>query len=209
MTRFHFTYLWFNYLHFAHLRLVSLAFRNPLLCLPLEKHIFRQKKNITRIKKLGFFIAHELQWEKTGGITCQSYGSMKLFLIYNNINNFTTTQNFEPNFTRRPTSQNNQQRYQQREREIEISQQLKLWETAPPAHLFMMLGQTHVNGRSRVVAFQNGGSTSYIFPFKLKVLQWSCHLFNYWKNKKTIIEIFLILLIWNWIYINHKKITWL
>ena len=50
---------------------------------------------------------------------------MKLFLIYNNINNFTTTQNFEPNFTRRPTSQNNQRRYQQRESEIEISQQLK------------------------------------------------------------------------------------
>ena len=43
---------------------------------------------------------------------------MKLFLIYNNINNFTTTQNFEPNFTRKPTSQNNQQRYQQRESEI-------------------------------------------------------------------------------------------
>ena len=50
---------------------------------------------------------------------------MKLFLIYNNINNFTTTQNFEPNFTRRPTSQNNQQRSQQRKSEIEISQQLK------------------------------------------------------------------------------------
>ena len=49
---------------------------------------------------------------------------MKLFLIYNNINNFTTTQNFEPNFTR-PTSQNNQQRSQQRKSEIEISQQLK------------------------------------------------------------------------------------
>ena len=50
---------------------------------------------------------------------------MKLFLIYNNINNFTTTQNFEPNFTRRSTSQNNQQHYQQRESEIQICQQLK------------------------------------------------------------------------------------
>ena len=49
---------------------------------------------------------------------------MKLFLIYNNINNF-TTQNFDPNFTRRPTSQNNQQCSQQRKSEIEISQQLK------------------------------------------------------------------------------------
>ena len=55
--------------------------------------------------------------------------------------------------------------------------------------------QTHVNGWSRVVASQNGGSTSYIFPLRLGVLQWSRHLFNYWKNKKTIIEIFLILLI--------------
>ena len=76
-----------------------------------------------------------------------------------------------------------------------------VWETAPPAR-FMMLGQTHVNGWSRVIASQNGGSTSYIFPFRLGVLQWSRHLFNYWKNKKTIIvKEFLILLIWNWIYI--------
>ena len=86
---------------------------------------------------------------------------------------------------------------------------LLLWETAPPAH-FMMLGQTHVNGWSCVVASQNGGSTSYIFPFRLRVLQWSRHLFNYWKNKKIIIEKeFLILLIWNWIYIDYRKITWL
>ena len=69
-----------------------------------------------------------------------------------------------------------------------------LWETAPPA-CFMMLGQTHVNGWSRVIASQNGGSTSYISPLRLGVLQWSRHLFNYWKNKKTIIEKFLILLI--------------
>ena len=52
----------------------------------------------------------------------------------------------------------------------------------------MVLGQTHVNGWNRVLASQNRGSTSYIFPFRLRVLQWSCHLFNYWKNKKTIIE---------------------
>ena len=58
-----------------------------------------------------------------------------------------------------------------------------------------MLGQTHVNGWSRVIASQNRGSTSYIFPFRLRVLQWSRHLFNYWKNKKTIIEKLLILLI--------------
>ena len=44
MTRFHFAYPWFKTLHFAHLKLVPLAFRNPSLCLPFEKHIFRQKQ---------------------------------------------------------------------------------------------------------------------------------------------------------------------
>ena len=59
-----------------------------------------------------------------------------------------------------------------------------------------MLGQTHMNGWSRVIASQNGGSTDYISPHKLGGFQWSHHLFNYWKNKKTIIEKeFLILLI--------------
>ena len=65
-----------------------------------------------------------------------------------------------------------------------------------PGPLYWMLGQTHVNGWSRVVASQNEGSTDYIFPFRLGVLHWSNHLFYYWKNKKTIIEKeFLILLI--------------
>ena len=64
-----------------------------------------------------------------------------------------------------------------------------------PRPHFLMLGQTHLNGWSRVIASQNGDSTSYIFPLRLGVLQWSRHLFNYWKNKKTIIEKFLILLI--------------
>ena len=66
---------------------------------------------------------------------------------------------------------------------------------APNPLFYRMLGQTHVNGWSRVVVSQNRDSTSYIFPLRLGVLQWSCHLFNYWKNKKTIIEKFLILLI--------------
>ena len=57
-----------------------------------------------------------------------------------------------------------------------------------PGPLFMMLGQTHVNVWSRVIASQNGGSTDYIFPLRLGVLQWSRHSFNYWKNKKTIIK---------------------
>ena len=44
LTRFHFTYPWFKTLHFAHLKLVPLAFRNPPLRLPLEKHIFKKKQ---------------------------------------------------------------------------------------------------------------------------------------------------------------------
>ena len=64
-----------------------------------------------------------------------------------------------------------------------------------PGPFYEMLGQTQVNGWSRVIASQNGGSTSYISPLRLGVLQWSRYLFNYWKNKKTIIEKFLILLI--------------
>ena len=64
-----------------------------------------------------------------------------------------------------------------------------------PGPFYGMLGQTHMNGWSRVVASQNEGSTSYIFALRLGVLQWSRHLFNYWKNKKTIIERFIILLI--------------
>ena len=76
----------------------------------------------------------------------------------------------------------------------------KLWKNAcvrdrAPGPFYDMLGQTHVNGWSRIIVSQNGGSTSYIFPLRLGVLQWSRHLFNYWKNKKTIIEKFLILLI--------------
>ena len=51
-----------------------------------------------------------------------------------------------------------------------------------------MLGQTHVNGWSRIIASQNGDSTDYIFPLRLGVLQWSRHSFNYWKNKKTTIK---------------------
>ena len=64
-----------------------------------------------------------------------------------------------------------------------------------PGPFYGMLGQTHVNGWSRVLASQNGDLTDYIFPLRLGVLQWSRHLFNYWKNKKIIIEKFLILLI--------------
>ena len=65
-----------------------------------------------------------------------------------------------------------------------------------PGPFYEMLGQTHMNGWSCVIASQNGGSTDYISPLRLGVLQRGRHLFNYWKNKKTIIEKeFLILLI--------------
>ena len=52
-------------------------------------------------------------------------------------------------------------------------------EIAPPALFYGVLSQTHVNGWSRVIATQNGGSTNYIFPFRLRILQWSRYLFNY------------------------------
>ena len=45
-----------------------------------------------------------------------------------------------------------------------------------------MLGQIHVNGWSRVIASQNGDLTVYIFPLRLRVLQLSRHLFNYWNK---------------------------
>ena len=41
------------------------------------------------------------------------------------------------------------------------------------------LGQTHENRWSRVIASRNEGSTNYIFPFRLRVLQRSRHLLNY------------------------------
>ena len=56
---------------------------------------------------------------------------------------------------------------------------LSVRDRAPGPFFIRMLGQTHVNGWSRVVASQNGGSTDYIFPLRLGVLQWSRHLFNY------------------------------
>ena len=46
----------------------------------------------------------------------------------------------------------------------------------------LVLGQTHVNGWSWVIVSQNEGLTDYIFPFRLRILQWSRHLFNYWKR---------------------------
>ena len=47
---------------------------------------------------------------------------------------------------------------------------------------FLVLGQTHVNGWSHVIVSQNRDLTNYIFPFRLRVLQWSRHLLNYWNK---------------------------
>ena len=71
---------------------------------------------------------------------------------------------------------------------IMIGGQQCVRDRAPGPISWDVLGQTHVNGWSRVIVSQNGDSTSYIFPFRLRVLQWSRHLFNYWKNKKTMNE---------------------
>ena len=54
---------------------------------------------------------------------------------------------------------------------IKVKMKLKGYERPRPQPLFMMLGQTHMNGWNRVIVSQNGGSTSYIFPFILRVLQ--------------------------------------
>ena len=70
-----------------------------------------------------------------------------------------------------------------------------LWEIAPPAPFFWMLGQTHVNGWSRVIASQNEGSTDYIFPFRLRFYNGIATYLIIEINKKTKIEKFLILLI--------------
>ena len=61
-----------------------------------------------------------------------------------------------------------------------------LQETVPLSCFELIaLGQIDMNGWSHIIASQNGDSTNYIFPFRLRVLQW-----------KTIIEKFIILLIW-------------
>ena len=62
---------------------------------------------------------------------------------------------------------------------VEEILEFKECERPRPRPVLCMLGQTHMNGWSRIIASQNGGSTSYIFPLRLGVLQWSRHLFNY------------------------------
>ena len=53
--------------------------------------------------------------------------------------------------------------------QLKFSPQYPQWsrhyEKARLRPFFTMLGQTHINGWSRVIASQNGGSISYIFPF--------------------------------------------
>ena len=54
----------------------------------------------------------------------------------------------------------------------------------PLAH-FKLIALGQIDGWSHIIASQNGDSTDYIFPFRLKVLQWSHHLFNYWNKKEN------------------------
>ena len=54
-----------------------------------------------------------------------------------------------------------------------------------PPTCFWMLGQTHMNGWNHVIISQNGGSTDYIFPFRLRVLQWNRYLFNCWNKEEN------------------------
>ena len=82
-------------------------------------------------------------------------------------------------------------------------------ETAPPAPFFRLLGQSHVNGWSRVIAFQNGGLTSYIFPFKLRVYNGVATYLIIGINKKTKIKKIPHFINFQLIYIDHRKITWL
>ena len=65
----------------------------------------------------------------------------------------------------------------------------------PSARFIGVLGQTHVNGWSRVIASQNGGSTDYIFSFRLRFYNGIATYLIIEINKKTKIEKFLILLI--------------
>ena len=65
----------------------------------------------------------------------------------------------------------------------------------PPTHFFRMLGQTHVNEWSRVITSRNGGSTNYIFSFRLRVYNGIATYLIIGINKKTKIEKFLILFI--------------
>ena len=57
-----------------------------------------------------------------------------------------------------------------------------------PGPFYEMLGQTHVNGGVVLLSLKMEVRLVIFSPFRLEVLQWSRHLFNYWKNKKTIIE---------------------
>ena len=56
MTRFHFAYLWFKILHFAHLNFNLLPISYPPHPQMLEKHLFIQNQNITRIKNTNHWI---------------------------------------------------------------------------------------------------------------------------------------------------------
>ena len=89
-----------------------------------------------------------------------------------------------------------------------IEPMLMVWETAPPACFIECWAKPTWMGGVMLLPLKMEVRLIIFPPLRLRVLQWSYHLFNYWKYKKTIIEKFLILLIWNWIYIDRRKITW-
>ena len=71
MSENHFVYPWFEKCHLTHLRYVFVTLRNPPRSLPLQKHIFTPKQNITRIKtpKTQTFFERETQ------------GAIRLFVV--------------------------------------------------------------------------------------------------------------------------------
>ena len=67
MVHFHFAYLCFNYLYFAHLNFNPLPIRYPPHHQTLEKHIFIQNQNIIQIKNTNplFFSSRALETQKS------------------------------------------------------------------------------------------------------------------------------------------------
>ena len=121
----YFAYPWFKTYHFAHLRCLPLEIYYPLLPLPLEKHIFREKKKKkhNKDKKVRAFCCLRTSLRTKHRNSTQIKCSMKSLLIYININNLITTKNCEPIFTRRPTISKQLTTLLTKESEIEISNQ--------------------------------------------------------------------------------------
>ena len=123
MARLRFAYPWFKTYHFAHLKCLPLEICYPPLPLPLEKHIFREKKKHNKDKKIRAFYCLRTSFRTKHRNSTQIKCSMKSLLIYININNLITTKNCEPIFTRRPTISKQSTTLLTKGSEIEISNQ--------------------------------------------------------------------------------------